>query len=165
MQTNAEKLILKRQYNAPKKMVFEAFASAEALAKWWGPVEMPIEVISLDFKPKGKFHYKMVGSGHSNYGVFNYHQIKPFDLICWVNSFSNEKGEICKPPFDFDFPLEIYNELVFDEKDGITTLTLTGHPINATENQEKVFKSFHENMEKGFTGTFNQLENYLSSLK
>ncbi len=158
-----EKLKITRTYNAPKQMVFEAFATAQELEKWWGPIEMPIKVLKLDFKPQGIFHYIMEGHGMKNYGIFRYHKIEPYDLIVWTNSFSNENAEICKPPFDMDFPLEIYNELSFEEKDGKTTITIVGGPVNASVEQEKVFISLFENMTQGFNGTFNQLEKYLNN--
>ena len=60
-----------------------------------------------------------------------------------------------------DFPKEIYNILTLDEKEGVTTLTLTGWPVNATENEEKTYYSFLDNMQNGFNGTLNQLEKYL----
>ena len=59
METANQKFYLTRTFNAPKKAVFNAFANAEALAEWWGPVGMPVKVLSFDFKPNGKFHYKM----------------------------------------------------------------------------------------------------------
>ena len=54
-----EGLTIIRTINAPKALVFKAFSEAEALAAWWGPKGMPVKVMTLDFKPNGKFHYKM----------------------------------------------------------------------------------------------------------
>ena len=49
-------LLIVREFDAPKEMVFDAFASGEALAQWWGPVEFPTTVLAFDFKPGGMFH-------------------------------------------------------------------------------------------------------------
>ncbi len=151
-----------KTFNASKKAVFEAFSSSEALAEWWGPVEAPIDVIKLDFKPGGIFHYRMNGKT-VNYGVFNYREINEPDNITWINSFADENAVIIKPPFPgIDFPKEILNTITLDEHDGVTTLTLTAQPVNATEEEAKTFYQFAESMQNGFGGTFNQLANYLT---
>jgi uncharacterized protein YndB with AHSA1/START domain len=162
-QTNKkEGLKIVRNFNAPKTMVFDAFASAEAFAAWWGPVGMPVTVLYFDFKPGGKIHYKMEGNGQTMWGVFNFKNLVEPDLIEFVSSFSDENGGICKSPFPIEFPLEVFNHLVLEENNGVTTITLTGHPINATPEQEATYYSMIENMSQGFGGTLDQLESYLA---
>jgi len=154
-----------RDFKAPKSLVFQAFSTAEAFAKWWGPVGMPISVLHFDFKQGGKLHYKMEGNGQTMWGIFNYHNIVNPDLIEFVNSFSDEGGNICRAPFPMEFPLEIFNQLTLDENNGITTVTLSGHPINATSEQEATFYSMITNMSQGFEGTLNQLGEYLTKIQ
>lgn len=160
-----EGLTIVRKFNAPKSLVFSAFTTAEALAAWWGPKGMPITVHKLDFKPGGIFHYKMEGNGQVMWGVFHYGNIVEPDMIEFVNSFSDEEGNICKAPFPIDFPLEIFNRLTLEEENGVTTLTLKGHPINATAAQEETYRSMLSSMEQGFGGTMDQLESYLASVQ
>ncbi len=166
LQTNKkEGLKIVRTFSAPKVLVFDAFATAEAFAEWWGPVGMPVSVLDFDFKQGGKVHYKMEGNGQTMWGVFNYKNIVRPDLLEFVSSFSDESGNICKSPFPIEFPLEIFNQLTLEENNGITTITLTGHPINATAEQEATYYSMIENMNQGFAGTFDQLETYLTKLQ
>lgn len=155
---------MSREFKAPLELVFEAFTKAEALTKWWGPVEAPIDVISLDFRPGGIFHYRM--NGHQiYYGIFHYTEIEAPRRISWINSFANEKGEIIKAPFaGIDLPKEIRNTITLSEKNGITTLLLQSEAINATENEIKTFITMTESMQQGFGGTLNQLEKYLETL-
>ena len=125
-----EGLKIVREFNAPKALVFDAFSTAEAFAEWWGPVGMPVTVLHFDFKNGGKVHYKMEGHGQVMFGVFNYRKITRPDVLEFVSSFSDENGKICKSPFPMDFPLEIFNEMSLEENNGITTVTLSGYPIN-----------------------------------
>lgn len=156
---------LTRTFNAPKEIVFDAFASADALSQWWGPVEAPIEVISLDFRPEGIFHYKMKGS-HISYGIFRYKEIDRPNSIIWINSFADEKGSIIKPPFEgMDLPKEILNNITLTEDNGVTTLQLRSEPLNASEAEINCFNSITESMEQGFGGTFKQLADYLHSIQ
>lgn len=162
---NKEGLRITRQFNFPKAVVFDAFSTPEAFAEWWGPAGTPVTVAYFDFKQGGKVHYKMEGNGQIMWGVLNYKKIARPDLLEFVSSFSDENGNICKSPFPIEFPLEILNQLTFEENNGITTLTLSGHPINATAEQEATYYSMIENMNQGFTGTLNQLENYLTKIQ
>ena len=62
-----------------------------------------------------------------------------------------------------EFPLEIFNQITLRENNGITTLTLEGHPLNATPEQEATFYSMIDNIFGGFAGTFNQLDEHLAN--
>jgi len=162
MEDNKEKFTITRELKADKETVFKAFSEAKALAQWWGPAGMPITEMTLSFEPNGKFHYKLEGNNQIMWGLFVYKKINSPDVIEYVSSFADEKGNVCKSPFPFDFPLEVYNQLTFEEQNGITTLTLKAYPINATEEQVTAFVDLTASMEQGFGGTFKQLEAYLS---
>jgi uncharacterized glyoxalase superfamily protein PhnB/uncharacterized protein YndB with AHSA1/START domain len=163
MANKKEELTLVREFDAPKEMVFKAFADAEALAEWWGPIEVKTSVVTLDFRPGGLFHYKMISPQGVNYGRFIYGKIQEPDLLEFIVSFSDEKAGIAKAPFAVDWPLEIFNRIVLTEKNGKTILTLTGYPVNATDSQYKVFTDMGQNIQNGFNGTFNQLERYINA--
>ncbi|MES3016387.1 MAG: SRPBCC domain-containing protein [Bacteroidota bacterium] len=160
---NEKGLKIVRHFNAPKEVVFEAFADPDALSEWWGPVGMSLEVNSLNFIPGGKFHYKMEGGGQVMWGLFVYGNINRYDLIEFISSFSDDKGNVCTSPFPMDFPLEIFNQITLTELNGRTTLTLQGHPINATAAQESTYSGIKENMQEGFAGTLDKLEKYIQS--
>lgn len=159
---NPSRLKIVRDFKAPKTLVFQAFSTPEVFAEWWGPAGMTLTVHKFDFSKGGTLHYKLEGNGQTMWGLFKYGTIVDPDLLEFTSSFSDEKATICKSPFPMDFPLEIFNRVSLTENDGITTLTLEGHPINATEAQLATYYSIVPNMEEGFAGTFTQLEAYLA---
>ncbi len=161
-QNNELKVMLTQEFDAPKEFVFNAFANAEALAQWWGPPGVPIKVVKFDFSPKGIFHYKAEMQGQIMWGRFIYAQIKRPDLLEFISSFSNEKGGIERAPFNKNFPLEILNRFEFSEKNGKTTISLSGYPLNATDEEKQVFAQMTAGMQQGLAGTLNQLRNYLT---
>jgi uncharacterized protein YndB with AHSA1/START domain len=57
----------------------------------------------------------------------------------------------------FDAPREL------TEYEGKTTLTLSGFPINATEEARKTFEGGFDGVRQGFKGTLDQLADYLVS--
>ena len=152
-----------RHFNAPKEVVFEAFANAEAMGEWWGPVGMSLTVKAFDFKPEGKFHYKMENGDQTMWGLFKYVTIQKYDLIAFISSFSDEQGNLCTSPFPMDFPLEIFNQITLTEANGRTTLTLQGAPVNASPAQKSTYQGIEENMQEGFAATFDKLDNYIRS--
>jgi uncharacterized protein YndB with AHSA1/START domain len=160
--TEKAELVLVYEFNAPKELVFNAFGDAEALNEWWGPVETRNSVITLDFKPGGIFHYKMESNGKINYGRFLFGRIIPHDLLEFTNSFADEHARIVKAPFDIALPLEIFYRLTFTERNGKTTITLTGQSVNASPEQSDAFRSINADVQKGFGATFDQLSAYLA---
>ena len=60
-------------------------------------------------------------------------------------------------------PLEIINDLSFSEEDGKTTITFSGGPVNASDEEISVFNSMQSMLKQGFGGTFEQLDQYLAS--
>ncbi|MES2478709.1 MAG: SRPBCC domain-containing protein [Bacteroidota bacterium] len=165
MTEKTKQFSISRTFEAPVSMVFDAFSTADAMAQWWGPTGMNITVMEYDFSVNGRFHYKMQNGDQVMWGLFVYQQIKRPDLIEFIVSFSDEEGNICKAPFDMDFPLQIFNQLILEESGNKTTLTLKGYPLNATTEQEATYYAITESMEQGFNGTFNQLEHYLTQQK
>lgn len=165
MYNKKEGLVLVRELKAPKKLVFEAFSKPEALTQWWGPVGMPATVKHMDFREGGKMHYQLEGNGQVMWGLFTYLKISAPDSMEFISAFSDEDGNICKSPFPIDFPMKIYNQLSLTEENGITTLRLSGHPLDATPEQEKTYYGMIENMNQGWAGTFTQLENYLEKIQ
>ncbi|MCF0071127.1 SRPBCC domain-containing protein [Dyadobacter sp. CY261] len=157
-------LTIVRQFKAPQSLVFNAYASKEAFAEWWGPAGSQLTLINFDFREGGTTHYKLDSSGMVMWALFRYQKIRQFDFIEFLSSFADAEGNIRTSPFPFDFPLEVYNNITLSETDGITTLTLYAKPVNATPEQEKAFRELNESMNQGYEGTFKQLDTYLSKV-
>lgn len=52
-------LTLNKVFNAPLKLVWEAWTNADHVVKWWAPPGMKIDVECNDFKVGGKWKYTM----------------------------------------------------------------------------------------------------------
>lgn len=157
-----KELVIMRQFNAPRKLVFKAFSEADALAQWWGPKGAKIEVSKLDFKPGGIFHYSMQSPMGEMWGKFNYLEITEPERIVFTNSFSDKDANTVRAPFSNDFPLVIKNTLTLSEHERKTTILLKGGPVNATETETNFFINMFSGMQEGFGGTFDQLDEYLA---
>lgn len=161
--TQGQELIITRTFDAPRELVFKAFAEAERLAQWWGPKGCTIQVSKLDFRPGGVFHYRMsMPDGFEMWGRFTYREIVPPAKIVWVNAFSDSAGNLTRAPFGDTIPLEILNTVTLEEQDGKTLLTLRGGPIDATPEEVATFEGMFDSMQQGWGGTWDQLEEHLA---
>jgi uncharacterized protein YndB with AHSA1/START domain len=168
--TASEEFSISRVFDAPRDLVFKAWTESERLALWWGPKGFKMLIAKLDLRPGGVFHYCMQapeGSamGGKMWGKFVYREIEPPRRLVFVNSFSDEAGGLTRHPLAPIWPLEVLNVLTFAEHQGKTTVTLTGIPINVTEAEREIFKTWHKSMQQGFGGTLDQLEQYLAEVR
>jgi uncharacterized protein YndB with AHSA1/START domain len=159
----SDDFVITRELDAPRDLVFKAWTEPERLAQWWGPKGVTMVSTKVDLRPGGIFHYGMRGpDGRKMWGKFVYREIVPPKRMVFIVSFSDENGGVTRHPMAPAWPLEMINTLTLTEHDGKTTLTLCGAPYAATEEERATFKAGHKSMQQGFTGTFDQLAEYLA---
>lgn len=152
-----------RTFKASRAAVWKAHSELDRLSKWWGPQGFEWIGGTLDFRPGGTFHYGMrAPNGGEMWGKFVYRDIAAPERIVFVNSFSDRDGNTVRAPFAEDFPLEILNVLTLTEANGVTTLSLRGSPLNATDAEKKRYEFMKPSMSGGFNATYNHLEQYLA---
>ena len=164
-ETERQQFVITRSYEAPRELVWRAFADGEALAQWWGPRGFTMKVLAFEFRPGRTFHYRMDGpNGFTMWAMFTYREIAEPERIGLVNAVSDEAGSLSRAPFfEGKWPLEVLMTIAFAEQDGTTTVTLRSHPIGATDVEEATFESNIESMTQGFGNAFDQLQTYLAN--
>src|SRR5262245_9101235 len=113
----AQPLIITRDYNAPRALVFQMFTDATHLARWWGPHGFTNPVCEADARPGGKVLIHMRapdGTVHPMGGVF--HEIRPHDRIVLTTFVDMPDGQRV---------LEGHNTITFEALRGSTRVT--GH--------------------------------------
>ncbi|HYO74826.1 MAG TPA: SRPBCC family protein [Thermoanaerobaculia bacterium] len=158
----AQPFAITRTFDAPRELVFRVWTDCQHLARWWGPRGVTIEHCTNDLRRGGLFHYSMrTANGTLMWGRWLYREIAPPSRLVFVNSFSDETGRVTRPPFDDDWPLEMVATITFDEHDGRTTVTIETVPIDSSDAQSTVFANSHDSMQGGWSGTLDQLGDYL----
>jgi uncharacterized protein YndB with AHSA1/START domain len=158
----SEALLITREFDAPRDMVFKAWTDAEHLKRWWGPAGCEVETCKVELRPGGAFLYSMrMPNAPEIWGKFLYREITPPDRLVFVSSFSDPDGNLTRHPFSPTWPLEILNTVTLAEEFGKTRLTLLANPINATPEELKTFREGMVFLEKGLVGTLDQLAEYL----
>ncbi len=154
---------ISRVFKADRERVWTAWSNAEQLQRWWGPKGCAIEVMRLEFRPGGFFHYAMKFPGAPvMWGRFNYREIVPGERIVWLNSFANENCGIMRAPFSELCPLEIENQVVLAEEGGRTTVSLRAVPFGELGPERTYFEDLRPSLTEGYGGTFERLESFLS---
>ncbi len=60
------------------------------------------------------------------------------------------------------WPLQMLSEATFTVRDGKTTGTIKWLPLDASDEERRTFDGARDGMTQGWTGTFQQLANYLT---
>jgi len=147
-ETNNRTLSLKRTFNAPLKLVWEAWTQPEHIAQWWGPKGMDTKVIEHDFKVGGKWKYVMLMPDGNEFicdgvylvivefeKIFSSANFKPMTEGVEIQALFEENGDKTKFTFNCVHPTEEY-----------------------CKQQEKM--GFYN----GWSSVFDGLENYISKL-
>jgi uncharacterized protein YndB with AHSA1/START domain len=106
-------LVITRTYDAPARLLFQAWSKPEHLMKWFGPVGWPVTRCEVDFRTGGRWRMAMTGPSGQQSTPFGgaYLEIVPDRKIVFDNAFE-------------DNPLKkMIMTITFEEKDGRTTLT------------------------------------------
>jgi uncharacterized protein YndB with AHSA1/START domain len=104
-------MIMRRTFNAPRALVFEAHHNPELLKKWWGPRSIELIVCEVDFRVGGTWRFVQLSAGkeHGFHGEFK-------EIVV------NEK---ISQTFIYDpFPNAVaFQTMTLEEKNGVTVLT------------------------------------------
>ena len=162
--TKSADFVITRMFDAPRALVWQAFADPEHMKQWWGPKGSVIVAAKMDFRVGGTYLGAMRDpAGNVMWGKFVYREIVPPELLVWEHSFSDEAGGLTRHPLSPTWPLKLLTRVALEEaRGGKTKLTLRWAPLDATEEEQKTFAAAHDSMNGGWTGTFDQLEAYLA---
>ena len=141
-------IVLTREFDAPRELVFEAHTSSEHMARWWGPRGYEVVSCEIDFRVGGKWRIVHRGGGQEFGFRGEYREIVPPERIVWTFEFEGAPGHIS------------VETMTLEEHDGRTTLTATAR-YDGIESRDAVLQS---GMTEGAGETFDRLEEYLASI-
>jgi uncharacterized protein YndB with AHSA1/START domain len=147
---------IKREFNADRELVWEAWTNPEILDQWWAPKPYESKTKIMAFKVGGRRFYAMVSpEGQENWGVQKFTLIDPKTDLGWLSSFADKDENINEA-----LPTSQW-ELNFSEQNGTTTVDITIKHKTLANIEMLIQMGFKE----GFTMTLNELDTLLSTLK
>jgi uncharacterized protein YndB with AHSA1/START domain len=114
-----EQILIKREFDAPRHLVFKAWTTPELVRRWWNAKRGEVTVADIDLRVGGKWRYAMVtddGFEVAFHGEFR--EIVPNERIVSTEVYEGA-------PQSGDGPqVGTLNTATFAEANGRTTLTI-----------------------------------------
>jgi uncharacterized protein YndB with AHSA1/START domain len=156
-------VVISSTFDVPRERMWKAWTDRDQLMQWFGPKGFKMTTAKLDFRSGGIFHYCLRSpDGKEMWGKFLYREIVEPKRVVVVSSFSDEAGGITRHPMAPTWPREMLSTFTLKDEDGKTTVQIEWIPLNPTAEELKTFDSSHEGMKQGWSGTFDQLAEYLA---
>jgi uncharacterized protein YndB with AHSA1/START domain len=154
---------IRRSFDAPRNLMFAAFTDPEHMMRWWAPKGYNMVYCRRDLRPGGLFHYcARSPEGKAVWGQFAYKKIIAGRRIDFIHSFLDEHGNP-QPVFP-GWPAETMHRITFTEQQGKTTINLIIETLTGTDTIQTNFLMGFKQMKKGYTESFDQLEDHLAEI-
>jgi uncharacterized protein YndB with AHSA1/START domain len=158
------KFVIERSYPVSQERLFKACSQVEHLRHWMSPAGMKVVKAEQNLKPGGTYHYGLeMPDGNTMWGKAHYKEITPNSRLVYVQHFSDKDGGVTTHPMAPTWPMEMTT--IFDfipEGENQTCLRITWLNTRITEAEIKTFEGAHAGMTQGWTGSLDNLQNYLS---
>jgi uncharacterized protein YndB with AHSA1/START domain len=144
-----DQILIKREFAAPKHLVFEAFTTPEHVRRWWHAKRGEVTVAEIDLRVGGTWRYSMVTEDGFEVAFHGeYREIVPNERIVSTEVFEGMPDA------------EALNTMTLTEENGRTTLTI----LVQHESKEHRDAHIESGMEAGMQDALDLLEQVAVSL-
>ena len=149
-QTSEREVVVTRMFNAPARLVFEAWTKPELFTRWWAPKSCGISFVSSEMDARTGGTYRFVlrhPAAEQPMAVFGkYIEVTPHSRLVWTNDEGGEGGAI--------------TTVTFEEGGGETLVVM--HDLYPSK--EALDAAIASGSTCGFSETFEQLDELLATL-
>ena len=150
-----EQILITREFDAPKHLVWKAFTTPELVKRWWNAKRGEMTVAEIDLREGGKWRYAMVTEDGFEVAFHGeYREIVPHERIVSTETFEGVPEGVSEED------ATTVNTATFVETDGRTTLTLLVE-ARTRESRDAIIES---GMEAGLQDALDLLEEVAVSL-
>ena len=143
-------LLVTRTFNAPARIVFDAWTKPELLLRWWAPKSFGVSFLSceLDLRAGGKYRFVFAHPASEQPMAFfgRYLEVTPHSRLVWTNEEGGDGGAV--------------TTVTFAEKDGKTLLVM--HDLYPSK--EALDGAIASGSTSGMDETFEQLDAFVVGL-
>jgi uncharacterized protein YndB with AHSA1/START domain len=151
-----EQILITREFDAPKQLVYKAFTTPELVKRWWHANRGEATIAEIDLRVGGAWRYVMVTDDGFEVGFHGeYLEIVPNERIVTTEVYEGLPEGVSEED------AATVNTATFNETDGRTTLTLL---VQATSkvSRDAIIES---GMEAGLQDALSLLEQVAVSLR
>jgi uncharacterized protein YndB with AHSA1/START domain len=111
--TSDREVVVTRTFDAPARLVFDAWSKPELFRKWWVPKSFPISLESYEADVRVGGTYRLVFSAQGTTAEFfgRYLEVTPHSRLAWTNDEGGEGGAV--------------TTVTFTERDGRTIVAVS----------------------------------------
>ncbi|MBE7217675.1 MAG: SRPBCC family protein [Caulobacteraceae bacterium] len=140
-------LVVTRAFQAPARIVFEAWTTPELLKRWWAPQSFGVAFVSCeaDVRPGGAYRFVMSHPASDQPMAFfgRYLEVVPPSRLVWTNEEGDEGGQI--------------TTVTFQDQDGATLVVMR----ERYPSKKALDDAVASDSTSGFCETFEQLDAFL----
>ena len=105
-------IVMTREFDAPRELVFEAYTNPEHIPQWWGPRVLTTTVHKMDVRPGGVWRFVQRDPNGNEYAFHGeFREIVPPERIVYTFEFEGMPGHV------------LIETVTFEEHEGKTKLT------------------------------------------
>lgn len=141
-------LVVTRTFDAPARLVFEAWTKPELFQRWWVPKSIPVSMIAceMDVRTGGGYRFVFVVGGDASKPMAffgKYLEVVPPSRLVWTNDEAGEMGAV--------------TTVTFEEKAGKTLVVMS----ELFPSKEALDAELASGAKDGMGETFEQLDEVL----
>ncbi|MDQ3808698.1 MAG: SRPBCC family protein [Chloroflexota bacterium] len=142
-------IVLSREFDAPRELVFEAVSKPEHLVHWWGQAGSSLATCEIDFRPGGSWRCVERTADGSEYGFRGeVREVQPPERIVQTFEYEGMPGHVS------------VETLVLEDLGGRTRMTVTS-VFDSVEDRDGMLQS---GMERGASESYDRLAAYLRTM-
>ena len=143
-------IIITRDFDAPRDLVFKAMTDPALVPQWWGPHSVTTTVDQMDVKPGGTWRYVQRDADGSEYAFRGvYHDIAAPERMVYTFEFEMMAGHV------------LLETITLEEHDGKTRM-IDNSVFQSVEDRDGMVAS---GMEQGATESWDRLDVILKTLQ
>jgi uncharacterized protein YndB with AHSA1/START domain len=147
-----QEILITREFDAPRELVFKAFTDPELVPQWWGPRRLSTEVDTMDVRPGGQWRFinrDAEGNEYAFHGV--YHQVLAPERVIDTFEFEGlpETGHVT------------LETMKLEELPGGRTRLITQSVFQSVADRDGMLES---GMESGVNDTYDRLAELLKKM-
>ena len=150
-----EQILITREFDAPRHLVYEAFTTPELVKRWWHAKRGEMTVAEIDLRVGGRWRYVMIADDGTEVGFHGeYREVVPNERIVSTEIYEGLPDGVSEED------AATVNTATFTEVEGRTTLTILVQAANKMS-RDAIIES---GMEAGLQDALDLLEQVAVSL-
>ncbi len=150
--TTGQEIVITRVFDAPRDLVWKAWAEPQHFMRWWGPTDFTSPFCEIDLRVGGAYLNCMRSPGGRDFWTTGtYREIVEPERIVYTDSFADANGNVVPAThygLGADFPLVSLVTVVLEEADGKTKMTMTHAGLPPGDTHDSTESGWNESFDK-----------------